>query len=48
MAQEIIVPERIFLEKEIIIETVNKEDGKSIHDIPDIPKFSLQELRNNQ
>ena len=35
--------------KEIIIETNSKEeDGESIHDIPDIPKLTLQNIRNNQ
>ena len=35
--------------KQIIIETVNKEeDGESIHNIPDIPQLSLQDVRNNQ
>jgi hypothetical protein len=36
--------------KEIIIEMVNKEeeqDGKFIHDISDIPKQPLQDIRGN-
>jgi hypothetical protein len=35
------------LEKEIIIETVNKEDGESIHCVSNIHKQSLQGLRND-
>ena len=37
--------------KQIIIETVNKEeeeDGESIHDLSTVSQLSLQNLRNNQ